>query len=212
MRQNERATDAAVRETMFTELRMEHGTVTTGVASGSWQQEVGGMSKHEDSVAPVFSMRVKPAPVVDHESVLVSDLARAVTGMLKASRGGVGEMMSAAQRILDVLMERGADWLDTLQVSSIVEDLYAMLGIASTGALFELDERVDDVEMKMDSVARQRTREELMLLQQRLGELEIVVRARHGEHPETVELDTLLGRLNNLEARIDRLPWPDARR
>jgi hypothetical protein len=169
------------------------------------------MSRQEGSETPVFSMRVKPAPA-DHESVLVSDLARAVTGMLEASRGGITGVLGAGARVFGVLRERGEDWVEGLHLGGVVEECYALLGIASAGALSAMDERIDEVEMRMDDVARQRTREELMLLHQRLAELEAVVRTRHEERDETGELDTLLDRLGELEARIDRIPWPAAQR
>ena len=115
------------------------------------------MSRQESSETPVFSMRVKPAPA-DHESVLVSDFARAVTGMLEASRGGVTGVLAAGARVLEVVRERGEDWFESLRFGALIEECYALLGIASTGALGAMDERIDEVEMRMDEVARQRTR------------------------------------------------------
>jgi hypothetical protein len=128
--------------------------------------------------------------------------------MLEASRGGVAAVLGAGARVVGVVRERGEDWLENLHLGGILEEFYTVLGIASTGALSAMDERIDEVEMRMDDVARQRTREELMLLQQRLGELEAVVRTRRDDAPETGEIDMLLDRLGELEARIDRIPWP----
>jgi len=66
----------------------------------------------------------------------------------------------------------------------------------------------DRVELEMDQVARQRAREELLLVQQRIAELERVLRGIRGaENSRTRDaMGTLLGRLSKLETRIDSLP------
>ena len=176
----------------------------------SVKEEVGLMKNRQESEAPVFSMRAKPDASGERQQVLGSDIARALTGLLTASRGGAGSFLDAGARLLATVAERGGDLVEQLRVQTILEDIYALLGIASAGAVVELDERVDDVELKMDDVARQRTREELMLLHQRLGELEAVMRSQDDGYDPAVDLGGLLGRLTELEARIDKIPWPEA--
>ncbi len=159
--------------------------------------------------APIFSMRVKPAAAGAHEEALGSDIARALTGLMTASRGGLGGFIDAGSRLGAILAERGGDLMEQLRVSTVLDDVYALLGIASTSALVELDERVDDVELKMDHVARIRTREELMLLHQRLGELEQAVRTRGADYDPVIDLSGVIGRLNEIESRIDDIPWSE---
>lgn len=171
-------------------------------------EDRGRMNERRDGETPVFSMRVKPAEAEPHEAALGSDIARALTGFLSAGRGGFEGVLGAGARLGEILAERGGDLMEQLRVSALLDELYAALGIASTAALVELDERVDDVELKMDDVARQRTREELMLLHQRLGELESVIGSRDDGYDPSIDLGGLMGQLNELEARIDHIPWP----
>lgn len=170
------------------------------------------MEEQLEGAAPVFSMRVKPAMADEHEDALGSDIARALTGLLTAGRGGVGGLVDAGGRLGAILAERGGDLIEQMKITALLDELYAALGIASTAALVELDERVDDVELKLDDVARQRTREDLMLLHQRLGELESVVQTRDGNYDPSVDLGGLMGQLRELEARIDQMPWPGTAR
>lgn len=170
------------------------------------------MDEQRVGKAPVFSMRAKPAKVDAREEALGSDVARALTGLLTAGRGGLTGLVGAGARLGAILAERGGDLIAQLQIAALLDDLYAALGIASTAALVELDERVDDVELKLDDVARQRTREELMLLHQRLGELESVIEARDGDYDPSIDLGGLMGQLSELEARIDHIPWPGTMR
>jgi len=173
------------------------------------REEIGQMDKQEEREgmeAPVFSMRVKSAKVGEHEEALGSDIARALTGFMTAGRGGIGGLIDVGTRLGAIVAERGGDLAAQLSVATFVDDLYALLGIASTRALVELDERVDDVELKMDHVARQRTREELMLLHQRLGELEAAVRSRGIANDPVIDLGGVMGRLNEIESRIDEIP------
>jgi BMFP domain-containing protein YqiC len=83
------------------------------------------------------------------------------------------------------------------------------LGIASVNDVKELDDRIDRVETEIDHVARQRAREELLLLQQRIAELEeVLANLRPGERENTRDaMGALLGRLSELETRIDAMPW-----
>jgi hypothetical protein len=172
----------------------------------------GRMEEQREGETPIFSMRVKPAKVDEHEDALGSDIARALTGILTAGRGGAGGLVDAGTRLGAILAERGGDLFAQMKITTLLDELYAALGIASTAALVELDERVDDVELKLDDVARQRTREELMLLHQRLGELESVIRTRDGNYDPSVDLGGLMGQLAELEARIDNMPWPGTTR
>jgi hypothetical protein len=89
----------------------------------------------------------------------------------------------------------------------LVEDLYSLLGIASASALADLDERIDYVEIKVEEVARKRAREELLLLQQRITELETVLSHVSGDGERNAAMGALLTRLGELESRIDALPW-----
>jgi hypothetical protein len=170
------------------------------------------MEELREGNTPVFSMRAKPAKADQHEDALGSDIARALTGLLTAGRGGVSGLWDAGARLGAILAERGSDLVEQMRIAPLLDDLYAALGIASTAALVELDERVDNVELKMDDVARQRTREELMLLHQRLGELESVMQTRDGDYDPSIDLGGLMGQLSELEARIDHIPWPGTTR
>jgi hypothetical protein len=81
-----------------------------------------------------------------------------------------------------------------------------LLGIAPVSAMAALDERIDYVEIKVEEVARKRAREELLLLQQRIGELEHVL-SQVGDGERHAAMGGLLLRLAELESRIDALPW-----
>jgi len=178
----------------------------------SAKKEIGRMNKRQETEAPVFSMRAKSVAADRHEQALVTELARALTGLMTAGRGGLSGIVDTLARMVAIVAERGGDLAERLQIAAIADEIYSTLGIASTAALVELDERVDDVELKMDDVARQRTREELMLLHQRLGELEAVIRTRDEDYDPAVDLGGLMGRLSELEGRIDKIPWPDPSR
>lgn len=190
--------------------RVLHVVPEDGAVSA--KKEFGRMNKRQEPKAPVFSMREKSARPDPHEQALGTEIARALTGLMTAGRGGVGSVLDALARSIAIVAERGGDLAERLQIAAILDEIYSVLGIASTAALLELDERVDDVEMKMSDVARQRTREELMLLHQRLGELEAVIRSRDDDYDPAVDLGGLLGRLTELESRIDEIPWPGTAR
>ena len=74
----------------------------------------------------------------------------------------------------------------------------------------DLDERIDYVEIKVEEVARKRAREELLLLQQRIGELENVL-TQGGDSERHAAMGGLLLRLSELESRIDSIPWAHLR-
>jgi hypothetical protein len=137
-------------------------------------------------------------------------LAREVTSVLEAGRGQlastVEETAQRANQLAEQLKESGEDALAYLDPSPWLEDLYAFLGIASAAAMADLDERIDYVELKVEDVARKRAREELLLLQQRIGELENVL-SQVGDADRHAAMGGLLIRLSELESRIDSLPW-----
>ena len=113
---------------------------------------------------------------------------------------------STAERALGELRDLGDDIVAYLDPGPWLEELYATLGIASTGALGELDERIDEIELKVEDVARRRAREELLLLQERIAALEDLL-ATQGVDVAQPAVERLLDRLGQLEARIDALPW-----
>jgi hypothetical protein len=141
---------------------------------------------------------------------LLRSLARGLTSTLMTGREQVGAMLEDASRAaggaVDQLRDAGDDMLARINPAPLVEDLYALLGIASASAMADLDERIDYVELKVEEVARKRAREELMLLQQRISELESVI-AQVGDNDRHQTMHTLLLRLAELESRIDALPW-----
>jgi len=104
-----------------------------------------------------------------------------------------------------VVPNAGSDLLTYVEPGAWLEDMYTLLGIASSGAVGEIDERMDSVELRLDDVARQRAREELLVLRQRVGELEaLLAEVRRGETFAAIE--TLIDRLSELEARVESLP------
>jgi len=146
-------------------------------------------------------------------AVLVSGVARGVTAALEAARDQtletVGIVRRRGLRALGVISDLGDDFVSYVDPSTWLQDVYHSLGIASTGDVQELDDRIDRVETEIDHVARQRAREELLLLQQRIGELEDVLSGLHPrENGQTRDaMGALLGRLSELETRIDAMPW-----
>jgi hypothetical protein len=98
----------------------------------------------------------------------------------------------------DMILPRGSAW---------GERLFSSLGIASVGSLQELDERIEDVEYKIDEVGRGQVARELLLLRQRVGELESVI-SDSDDHKGQDAIHLLVDRLGELESRIDTLPWP----
>jgi len=143
-------------------------------------------------------------------AVLIRVLARGVTAALEAGRGGLTSTIDEAARLagdaLDGIRDAGDDAISYLNPGPWLEEIYAFLGIASASSIFELDDRVDDVELKVEEVARKRAREELLLLQQRIGELESVL-SHMGEGERYEAMSGLVERLSELESRIDALPW-----
>jgi BMFP domain-containing protein YqiC len=145
---------------------------------------------------------------------LVSSAARNLTTLLsfgrKTAATAVEEATGRAGRLLGAVRDVGGDLASYADPGPWLEELYALLGIASSETVTDMDERVDEVIMKVDDVARQRAREELMLLQQRIGELEMVLDDLNKTQARTV-MSNVLGRLSQLEARIDMLPMIDTR-
>ncbi|MFQ5352825.1 MAG: hypothetical protein ACE5D3_07110 [Candidatus Binatia bacterium] len=138
-------------------------------------------------------------------------VARELTTVLESGRK---QLMSTAGAATDQINRLTGRVLDTrdgalayLGGGNWLESLYDALGIASTTTVASLDERIDEVEDRVDDVSRDRTREETMLLKQRLGELECLMTDLTGEEGQEA-LDLLIDRLGELEARIDTLPWP----
>lgn len=160
---------------------------------------------------PVFSMRSDSGTDSGQpEDALVSDLAKVLTGAIKAGRLSGAGFLDFTRRVVAIFSDRGADVLRMPDIGAFLDDIYALLGIASTSALLELDERIDEVELHAEDRAREHARRELLLLHQRIGELEAVMHARNApSDPETdAEIGTLIGQLSDLEARIDAMPWP----
>jgi hypothetical protein len=140
---------------------------------------------------------------------LVWAVAQAVTGTIQEVRNSmeraVGGAASSANQVLGSLRDAGSDVFSYLEPGAWLEDLYRLLGIASSGSVGEIDERMDSVELRLDDVARQRAREELLVLRQRVGELEALLSdVRRGETFAAIE--TLIDRLSELEARVESLP------
>ena len=145
---------------------------------------------------------------------LVSIAARNFTTLLSFGREtvvtAVEEATDQAGRLVGAVRDAGGDLADYVDPGPWLEELYALLGIASSETVTDMDERVDEVVLKVDDVARQRAREELMLLQQRIGELETVLGELNKTQARTV-MSNVLGRLSQLESRIDMLPVIDTR-
>jgi len=141
---------------------------------------------------------------------LLRSMARGLTSTLMSGRRQLGAILEDAGRVardtVDQVRDVGDDMLARVNPAPFVEDLYALLGIASASAMADLDERIDYVELKVEEVARKRAREELMLLQQRISELESVI-SHVGDNDRHQTMHTLLLRLAELESRIDALPW-----
>ena len=136
--------------------------------------------------------------------VLVSGVARSVTAALEVARdqtlGTVGVVRNRSVRAIGAMSDLGEDLLSYLDPSAWLHDVYHSLGIASTNDVRELDDRIDRVETEIDHVARQRAREELLLLQQRIAELEdVLANLRPSEREHTRDaMGALLGRLSDL--------------
>jgi BMFP domain-containing protein YqiC len=140
---------------------------------------------------------------------LVWTLAQTVTGTIQEVRNSmeraVGGVASSANQVLGSLRDAGSDLFSYVEPGAWLEDVYRLLGIASSGSVGEIDERMDSVELRLDDVARQRAREELLVLRQRVGELEALLSdVRRGETFAAIE--TLIDRLSELEARVESLP------
>jgi len=140
---------------------------------------------------------------------LVWGVARSVTTGLEQGRSmlttTVGGVTSQVGRLVGSLRDAGEDALAYFDPAAWLEDVYSVLGIASAGSMVDIDDRMDGVELKLDDVARQRAREELLLLQQRIGELEaLIAELSRGEAHGAME--KVLGRLSELESRVEALP------
>lgn len=137
-------------------------------------------------------------------------ISRGLTESLLAGRKQLASTVDDAERIaretLEQLREVSDDVFARMNPGPLVEDVYAFLGIASATALADLDERIDYVELKVEEVARKRAREELLLLQQRITELETIL-SHAGDAGRNEAMGSLLVRLGELESRIDALPW-----
>lgn len=146
-------------------------------------------------------------------TVLVSALARSVTAALEVARdqtlGTAAVMRRQGLRAVGAMTDFTDDLRAYLDPSIWMHDVYRSLGIASVNDVKELDDRIDRVETEIDHVARQRAREELLLLQQRIAELEnVLANLRPSEREHTRDaMGALLGRLSELETRIDAMPW-----
>ena len=146
-------------------------------------------------------------------AVLVSGIARTVTSTLESIRDQVEETADIlgrrGSRAMGALGDAGGDLLAFFDPATRLQDFYRALGIASTEDVANLDDRIDRVELEIDHVARQRAREELLLLQQRIAELEMLLaNLKPGEAAPTRDaMGALLGRLSELETRIDAMPW-----
>jgi len=146
-------------------------------------------------------------------TVLVSGLARGVTAALESARdqtlGTAGLLRKRGLRAIGVMTDLSDDVLAFFDPSTWLQDVYRAMGIASLDDVKGLDDRIDRVEVEIDHVARQRAREELLLVQQRIAELEsILADLRPGEREHTRDaMGALLGRLSELETRIDAMPW-----
>jgi len=146
-------------------------------------------------------------------TVLVSGLARRVTTVLETARdqtlGTAGIVRKRSLRAIGAITDLGDDLVSYLDPATWLQDVFRTLGIASLNDVKELDDRIDRVETEIDHVARQRAREELLLLQQRIAELEdVLANLRPGEREHTRDaMGALLGRLSELETRIDAMPW-----
>jgi BMFP domain-containing protein YqiC len=146
-------------------------------------------------------------------AVLVSGIARSVTSTMEAVRDRVertaGLVGRRGSRAIGALGDLGEDVVAFFDPATRLQDFYRSIGIASTDDIENLDDRIDRVELEIDHVARQRAREELLLLQQRIAELEMVLgNLKPGESAPTRDaMGALLGRLSELETRIDAMPW-----
>lgn len=143
-------------------------------------------------------------------SRLASGLARDLTSAIENGRRGLSsvthEVRTGATRVAGYLAEVGGDMI-LPRGSAWGERIFSSLGIASVGSLHELDERIEDVEYKIDEVGRGQAARELWLLRQRVGELELVISdVDDRESQDAIHL--LVDRLGELESRIDTLPSP----
>jgi hypothetical protein len=143
-------------------------------------------------------------------SRLASGLARDLTSAIENSRRGLSsvthEVRTGATRVAGYLAEVGGDMI-LPRGSAWGERIFSSLGIASVGSLQELDERIVDVEYKIDEVGRGQVARELLLLRQRVGELESVISDSDDRKGQDA-IHLLVDRLGELESRIDTLPWP----
>lgn len=147
------------------------------------------------------------------EQDLVWETARNLTGALVLGREQLSAVATAARgqlrRGIGTLVDAGGDVAAFIDPARWLGGVYDTLGLATRGTLEQLDDRIDRVELRIDEVARLRAREELLLLQQRIGELEeLLSQAKPAAEQQTRNaMADLLGRLAQLETRIDAMPW-----
>lgn len=163
----------------------------------------------ESGFDPIFS---RAAGSAEGLGGLGWSAARNVTSTLQMARKVLERTVEVAgdsvSNVTGRFSDVGEDVRAYLDPAVWAEDLYARLGIATTGRIEEVDDRIDRVEIEMDHVARQRAREELLLLQQRISELERILRGLRREETDRTRdaMGSLLGRLSELETRIEAMP------
>jgi len=152
-----------------------------------------------------------PAEVGDSQPQrLVWRFAREVTSWLEQGRRRVEEVAEDAagrtRRVFGRLRDVADDAATYADVTPWLEGFYASVGIASSTSLAELDEKLDDLEVRIEQLARQRARGELLLLQTRIAELESIMASVTRQETREAVFE-LVDKLGDLEARIDALPW-----
>ena len=152
-----------------------------------------------------------------HESIepereqLVWEYARSLTFFLERGRDQIEKLADIANRrsgrVVGRLRDRAGDLLYRWNPAPWLERLYTGVGIASATAVTELEERLDDLETRIDIISRERARGELLLLQARIVELEQVLAGVTRQETRSAVVD-LVDKLGSLEERIDAIRWP----
>ncbi len=142
---------------------------------------------------------------------LAWDYARKLTSKLESGRRTLGGLLSVvgnrAYRLSGELADVADDIRYKLDPAPWIEEVYIFLGVASLGQLAELDERLDDLEVRIDRISRERGQGELVLLQSRIIELEQVL-ASVGDAETRKAVFELVDKLGSLETRIDSIGPP----